>query len=366
LPFHTQSGYDERMNRLLPLLLLAWPGAFLNAQQAEKINDAFLLRQLKRFPQADKNGDGRLTADEWRAFQADARLRKEMAEDEESAQKAGGDTGVRVPPTHAEVAYGPLPEQRLNLWLTPSEKPAPVIIHIHGGGFIQGTKQGTIDASLQKRLAAAGVSYASIQYKFQSRDHPLREVLLGIARAVQFLRHQAGEWNFDKDRFGAYGGSAGAAASVWLGTRDDLADPGNEDPVLRESSRVRAVWAISVAASMDVWEWPKYNPAFKPAMIKPYIQRWGYDPNTDPNDPELLAARKDLRFSTYLSADDAAIVIYNAHFADNVAHNPAASKALYEMCRAAGMDAQIYLREDLNNLEEAPHLFEWLISRLIE
>jgi acetyl esterase/lipase len=332
--------------------------------QEEKLNDAFLLRQLKRFPAADKNGDGRLTTQEWQEFQAGAKLKKEMREDEEAVLKTKGDKGVRLPPTHAEVAYGPFPEQRLNVWLMPSEQPTPLIIHLHGGGFIQGSKQDHLDLAVQEKLAAAKVSYASIQYRFQSKDLPLPEVLLGIARAVQFLRHQAGEWNLDKQRFAAFGGSAGAAASTWLGMRDDLADPTHSDPVLRESTRLKAVWAISVAPTMDVWEWPKYNPHFTPKMVGSWIKRWGYDPDTDPNDPEVLAWRKGLRFATLASADDPPMVIYNAHFADNVAHNPQASKALFDICNEAGIEVALYMREIVSNLEAAPNMHDWLIQRL--
>lgn len=206
------------------------------------VNDAQLLRLQKRFPEADENRDGRLTVDEWQAFQASRRLAAEMGEEETRATRIKGDSGKRVPPTHAEIAYGPLPEQRLNLWIAPADKPTPLIVHIHGGGFIQGGKQDTIDAAVQEKLIARGVSYASIQYRFQSADSPLPDVLRGIARAIQFLRFQAGDWNLDKTRFGAFGSSAGAAASVWLGIRDDLADTDHTDPVLRESSRVQAVW----------------------------------------------------------------------------------------------------------------------------
>jgi len=351
------------MKTLNMLILLTLVPALASAQD-EAINDAFLLRQFKRSPAADLNKDGRLTAAEWREYQSTAGLKKEMAEEEKAALKTKGDTGVRVPPTHAEVAYGPLPEQRLNLWLIPADKPTPVIVHIHGGGFIQGSKQDTIDAAVQKKLAVAGVSYASVQYKFQSKDHPLPEVLRGIARAVQFLRHRAGEWNLDKTRFGAFGSSAGGAASTYLGLRDDLADLANADPMLRESTRLQAVWAISVAATMDVWEWPKYNPLFTEKMIGPWIQKWGYDPDTDPNDPAVLVWRKELRFANHASADDPPMVIYNEHFADNVAHNPRASKALHEIAKAAGIDAQIYMREELNNLDAAPNQFEWLIEQL--
>jgi acetyl esterase/lipase len=347
---------------LAMLISLSGLAAVAIAAQPE-INDAFLLRSLKRFPAADKNKDGRLTREEWVEFQQGRRLQQEMNEEEARVQGASGET-ARAAPTRAELAYGPFPEQRLNLWITPSDRPTPLIIHIHGGGFIQGSKQAALAQGVHEKLTASGVSYASVQYRFQSKDFPLPEVLRGIARAVQYLRHTAGNWNLDRSRFAAFGASAGGAASAWLGMRDDLADPLQADPVLRESSRVQAVWAISVAATMDVWEWPKYNPMFSEKMIPSWIAKWGYDPQMDPQDAGSLAARREVHFPHWASRDDAPMVIYNEHFADNVAHNPASSKALFDNCRQAGMAVSLYMREIVGNLDQSPDLFDWMIGQL--
>jgi acetyl esterase/lipase len=329
-----------------------------------EINDAFLLRAFKRFPAADKDQNGRLTPEEWIGFQEQGRrLRRDMNEEEARVQ-GSSDRGARVAPTHAELVYGPLAEQRLNLWITPSSRPTPLIVHIHGGGFIQGSKQPTLAQGVHEKLTANGVSYASVQYRFQSKDFPLPNVLRGIARAVQYLRHTAPDWNLDRERVAAFGSSAGGAASAWLGMRNDLADPHHTDPVLRESSRVQAVWAISVAATMDVWEWPKYNPMFTEEMIPAWITRWGYDPNTNPQRPESIAWRREVHFPHWASPDDAPMVIYNEHFADNVAHNPHSSKALYDNCRKAGMDVALYMREIVHNLDQSPDLFDWMIKQL--
>ncbi len=350
---------------IIRLLLLGLTGLATVAIAAEPaVNDALLLRSLKRFPAADKNRDGRLTREEWQEFQQGRRLRDEMTEEEARVPGASTDRRPRVVPTQAELPYGPLPEQRLNLWIAPSAKPTPLIVHFHGGGFIQGSKQATIDQTLREKLAAGGVSYASVQYRFQSKDFPLPQVLRGIARSVQYLRHTARDWNLDPTRVAAFGSSAGAAASAWLGLRDDLADPHHADPVLRQSSRVQAVWAISVAATMDVWEWPKYNPMFTEKMIPAWIARWGYDPKTDPTAPDTVAWRREVHFPRWASADDAPMVIVNEHFADNVAHNPQSSQALYEVCRATGLDVALYMREIVHNLDQMPDPFDWMIGRL--
>ena len=46
-----------------------------------------------------------------------------------------------------------------------------------------------------------------------------------MARAIQFLRTKAKEWNFNPARIAVIGGSAGAASSLWLAYHDDMADP---------------------------------------------------------------------------------------------------------------------------------------------
>jgi hypothetical protein len=58
------------------------------------------------------------------------------------------------------------------------------------------------------------------------------------ARALQFIRTKAKEWNFDPNKIGATGGSAGGASTCWLCTHDDMADPDSDDPVARESTRL--------------------------------------------------------------------------------------------------------------------------------
>jgi acetyl esterase len=51
------------------------------------------------------------------------------------------------------------------------------------------------------------------------------------ARAVQFLRLHAGEYNLNPKPFGATGGSAGAGISLWIGFHNDMADPQSNDPL---------------------------------------------------------------------------------------------------------------------------------------
>src|SRR5262249_58540664 len=71
------------------------------------------------------------------------------------------------------------------------------------------------------------------------------------ARAIQFLRSKAAEWNLDPKKFAATGGSAGAGISLWVGFHDDLADPVSTDPVSWQSTRLTCMAVLGAQASYD-------------------------------------------------------------------------------------------------------------------
>jgi acetyl esterase/lipase len=160
------------------------------------------------------------------------------------------------PPTHADVKYGPHERNVLDLWRAPSGAPSPLVVFIHGGGFTAGDKKQARQQALVAECLQAGVSYAAINYRFRA-SAPIQDILRDAARAIQFLRFRAAEWNLDKTRIAAWGGSAGAGTSLWLAFHDDLAEPGNSDPVLRESTRLAAAGSLQGQASYDLEHWPQ-------------------------------------------------------------------------------------------------------------
>jgi len=119
-------------------------------------------------------------------------------------------------------------------------------VHIHGGGWLGGKKNETANPNELKK----GYSFASIDYRLAGVKL-LPAAVHDAARAIQFLRTKAKEWNFDPDRIAVIGGSAGAASSLWLAYHDDLADPKSKDPVLRQSSRVCGAVAMGGQTTLD-------------------------------------------------------------------------------------------------------------------
>lgn len=163
-------------------------------------------------------------------------------------QAADAPKAPQLPPTEANVSYGPDARNVLDFWKAPGEGPRPLLVSIHGGGWTGGDKKR--DTSYYEPFLAKGISCAAINYRL-SGQHPLPAPVHDAARAIQFLRTKAADWNIDTRHIALTGGSAGACTSMWLLLHDDLADPKAADPVLRESTRVCAAAVSAGQTSID-------------------------------------------------------------------------------------------------------------------
>ncbi len=163
-------------------------------------------------------------------------------------------------PTYRDVAYGPYLENRLDFWQAETAGPAPLVIFIHGGGFRSGSKR-SINARTFRRLLAAGIHMASVEYRFV-QVKPLPAAHEDCKRALQFLRSKAAEWKIDPRRIGAFGGSAGAQLAMWLAFHDDMAEPRSPDPIARQSTRLAAVATTGGQTTMDMDWWFEHVPGY--------------------------------------------------------------------------------------------------------
>jgi acetyl esterase/lipase len=165
-----------------------------------------------------------------------------------------------VKPTVADLHYGPHERQVLDFYQAKSDKPTPLLFYIHGGGWMAGDKNSVGVAS----YLAAGISVVSINYRYISMagdvTPPVKAPLHDAARALQFVRSKAGEWNIDKRRIGASGGSAGACSSLWLAFHPDLADPKSADPVARESTRLWCAAVNGAQTTLDPAQMKEWTP----------------------------------------------------------------------------------------------------------
>ena len=212
-------------------------------------NDARLREGLAKYPEADTNKDGVLTMKEARDFLAKRRSEKKS----NSTDTQVSESKLRAP-DHRDIAYGPHERNVLDLWIAESETPTPLLICIHGGGFKGGSKaKYHRDVSLIQPMLDNGISVAAINYRLtDGGKHPYPIPMHDGARALQFLRYHAKEYNLDKTRIASTGGSAGGCMTLWLGLHEDLADPDNEDPVLRESTRLTAMAPSGAQSSLHL------------------------------------------------------------------------------------------------------------------
>ena len=155
--------------------------------------------------------------------------------------------GERRLTVHRDVVYGRShPEiQKLDAYLVKSAQPTPVVIEIHGGGWRRGSKSQFIyPGDLIRGILDAGMAVISIDYRL-TPQHTMPAQTEDVARAVQFARSRAKDWNLDPNRIATLGGSAGAHLAAWVALHDDVAKPDSPDPVERASSRLACFVALS-------------------------------------------------------------------------------------------------------------------------
>lgn len=212
--------------------------------------------------------------------------------------------GIRM---ERDIAYVPEGDeaQRLDLYLPEAvpEKPLPLIVHIHGGGWRAGNKfpcpvvgmvfQGYVVASVEYRFSQVAVFPAQIQ---------------DCQAAIRWLRANAARYHIDPDRVGVVGGSAGGHLSALVGTSGGTGvfPPigGNEG----QSDRVQAVCDI-------------YGPADFTTVVKQAAEDTNVENIFEFNSPKdpyssligvpLETTEKSRAVSpvTYISEDDPPVLI---------------------------------------------------------
>ena len=200
-------------------------------------------------------------------------------------------------PAFENLAYGPHARHRLDLWLAPG-RPSPLVMHVHGGGWMKGDKVDIRNDRMLPRYLEAGFSVASISYRYTD-DTPAPGQMLDTARAVQYVRLHAPEWGIDPGRITLTGGSAGGVNILWVAFHDDLAAPDDPDPIARQSTRVAGVFAVNTPTFFDLRSiegkipgHPERHPAMVPLL--------GLGPNgyNDPRAEGILRSISPLYLAT--------------------------------------------------------------------
>ena len=205
------------------------------------------------------------------------------------------------------------------------DKPTPVLIFFHGGGFLGGNKS-NLDANLLDQCIKAGISVASSNYCL-STQAPFPAPMLDGARAVQFLRAIAATWNLDPAKIAAAGGSAGAGMSLWIGFHDDLADPSSPDPVLRQSSRLCCMGVFGAQCSYDL-RFIKEQIGGRAYEHVAFPSFYGLKPE-EFDTPRAYKAFEEASAINYATADDPPVFMYYTDPEDPLPPGPHPGPGIY-------------------------------------
>ena len=263
------------------------------------------------------------------------------------------------------IKYGPHARHSVKIQFDRTGPPRALNIHFHGGAFTSGRPN---FGSLAQQLRSSGMSLAGATYRFIQDGATKLEIQEDGARAVQFLRLHAEEYNIDPDRISVSGYSAGGVVASWVALHDDLADITSPDPVLRESSRVSVCWLYkSQVHPLYLEDWITYtswDPGSLASGIVAYAnQRLGGDQFAQPfeaadfaTDDEYAAAleayeRESFAFYQATADDPPVAFLENGtddissylrrilpHRWGNLLHSPALMIPLQRRLEAVGVD----------------------------
>ena len=173
---------------------------------------------------------------------AQQRLRKLVEQRRNSHQATDLPAGTRV---RRDIAYGPDPAQRYDVYLPANAKAdAPILFMVHGGGWRRGDKAySNVVGNKAAHWLAKGHVFVSANNRLVPAADPLTQAR-DIAAAVASVQKHAPQWGADPKRTILMGHSAGAHLVALLG-----ADP----RLLADAGAVRPLGVVSLdSGALDV------------------------------------------------------------------------------------------------------------------
>lgn len=160
-------------------------------------------------------------------------------------------TSARVaePPTRdiTDIVYAQVGAQKLalDLHLPAAAAPAPLVIYLHGGGWMSGNKSQYPAFLVQRGFAVASVDFRS------TNDAPFPANVHDIKAAIRFLRAEALRYGYSARRLALSGASSGGHLAALVGvTNGDAQFEGTEGDNPAESSSVQAIVSFFGASNL--------------------------------------------------------------------------------------------------------------------
>lgn len=204
-------------------------------------------------------------------------------------------------------------------------EPLPVVLWVHGGGWIKGSK----DRCQADFLAQHGFAVASVGYRLTPVAQWPAQIEDCFA-AVKWVREHHESFQLNPDSIGAWGGSAGGHLVALMGTRPG---PGDED--------------IRVQAVCD-WYGPTNLLTMPPNVVS---EKRTYEQVSQSNGAKLLGApvpdateqAKDASAFFHVTPDDAPFLIM--HGSEDPGVPLEQSTLFFEELQKSGVEAELVILE---------------------
>ncbi|VAX19658.1 hypothetical protein MNBD_IGNAVI01-1236 [hydrothermal vent metagenome] len=199
-------------------------------------------------------------------------------------------------------------------------------------------------------------------------------------RCLQFIRYHAEEFNIDKELIGVYGSSAGSGAALWLGLHDDMKETSSDNPISKESTRIKAVGALETQATYDITKWGSvvfkpFNFTFgqmvKSGMEKTLLVFYGIHDISELDSKKMITYRENIDFLKLMSKDDPPIWVENKKYdagiprtKKEINHHPFHAKVLKEQAEKIGLESVSYIPKLGIKDPSGIDLVEFMIEKL--
>ncbi len=221
-------------------------------------------------------------------------------------------------------------------------KPMPVILYIHGGAWVEGSKDGP---NYARELLRYGYAVVIANYRYATQA-PFPAQIEDCKAAVRWIRANARKYGFDPDRVGATGESAGGHLCSMLAVTGST-KKFDKGPNLDQRSEIQA--GVSLFGAEDL-SYDTLKKEIDEAKLPPDRAKWAMNCVTtflggDPaRNPEKAKAASP---ASYVSAKAAPLLVIHGKKDDTVPY--VQSVEFVDALKEAGADARLILVEGLGH-----------------
>ncbi len=181
-------------------------------------------------------------------------------------------------------------EEKLDVYARRGQTASPVVIFIHGGGWVQGTKE----ASALSALPFIGLGYSVVNVEYRLANVSLAPAAIEDCRcALRWVAAHAKDYNFDVNRIVVAGASAGGHLALTTGMVPASAGFDRMCYTVDEPKVAAIVDFFGITDLPDMLESPNK---------RPFPENWPYTTQWIGNQPNRLEIAKAASPMTYVRA----------------------------------------------------------------